>query len=89
MIDSLDVLMMVGYNRRKFEVLLYVENRLSVTSQDVSIDLSLEVHCARMLLLKYYRQGLLKRTRENGQYRYELTDKGLRRLNYLLTSLPP
>jgi DNA-binding transcriptional regulator PaaX len=37
----------------------------------------------QMALLRYYRQGLLSRRRRKGLYRYSLTDKGRRRLEWL------
>jgi DNA-binding transcriptional regulator PaaX len=36
-----------------------------------------------MALMRYYRQGLLKRVRSGGQFTYSLTDRGIRRLEWL------
>jgi DNA-binding transcriptional regulator PaaX len=43
----------------------------------------LEIHAVRMALMRYYRQGLLKRIRSGGQFTYALTDRGIRRLEWL------
>ena len=42
-----------------------------------------EIHAVRMALMRYYRQGLLKRVRSGGQFTYSLTDRGTRRLEWL------
>jgi DNA-binding PadR family transcriptional regulator len=42
-----------------------------------------EIHSVRMALVRYYRQGLLKRVRSAGQFTYTLTDRGTRRLQWL------
>ena len=43
----------------------------------------LEIHAVRMALMRYYRQGLLKRVRSGGQFTYTLTDRGVARLRWL------
>jgi len=42
-----------------------------------------EIHAVRMALMRYYRQGLLKRVRSGGLFTYSLTDRGFRRLEWL------
>jgi len=42
-----------------------------------------EIHAVRMALVRYYRQGLLKRIRSSGQFNYSLTDRGIQRLQWL------
>ena len=42
-----------------------------------------EIHAVRMALVRYYRQGLLKRIRSAGEFTYSLTDRGIRRLQWL------
>jgi len=42
-----------------------------------------EVHAVRMALVRYYRQGLLRRERAGGQFRYTLTNRGIARLRWL------
>ncbi|MEM2082819.1 MAG: hypothetical protein QXU06_03300 [Candidatus Bathyarchaeia archaeon] len=42
----------------------------------------------QMAVLRYYRQGLLSRRRRQGLYRYSITDKGKRRLEWLKGTVP-
>ena len=42
-----------------------------------------EIHAVRMALVRYYRQGLLKRERAGGQFRYSLSSRGTTRLQWL------
>ena len=42
-----------------------------------------EIHAVRMALVRYYRQGLLKRERAGGQFRYALSNRGIARLRWL------
>jgi DNA-binding transcriptional regulator PaaX len=44
---------------------------------------NLDIHAVRMALVRYYRQGLLKRIRTAGQFTYSLTERGVRRLQWL------
>lgn len=44
---------------------------------------NLDIHAVRMALVRYYRQGLLKRIRTAGQFTYSLTERGVRRLHWL------
>ena len=72
------------FNLRKYHVLEYVDANGAVTSQELSDALNLEIHNARMLLLKYHRQGLLNRSKKSrGEYVYELTGKGWERMKWL------
>jgi len=43
----------------------------------------ISIKTVQMALLRYYRWGLLDRTRDDGIYNYEITDKGIERLNWL------
>jgi DNA-binding transcriptional ArsR family regulator len=43
----------------------------------------ISIKAVQMALLRYYRWGLLDRTRDDGIYNYEITDKGIERLNWL------
>ena len=43
----------------------------------------LEVHAVRMALVRYYKQGLLNRERRAGMFVYSLSERGLRRLEWL------
>jgi len=42
-----------------------------------------EIHALRMALVRYYRQGLLKRERAGGQFTYSLSNRGTSRLQWL------
>jgi DNA-binding MarR family transcriptional regulator len=70
---------------RKLQVLKYIAYTGEVTSDDLADTLDLEIHHARMTLLRYHRQGLLGRRHEEGSRRkiYRITDKGLSRIEYL------
>ena len=43
----------------------------------------LEIHAVRMALVRYYRQGLLKRERAEGRFTYTLSNRGTARLGWL------
>ena len=42
-----------------------------------------EIHAIRMALVRYYRQGLLKRVRSGGQFTYAISERGTARLRWL------
>jgi len=42
-----------------------------------------EIHAVRMALVRYYRQGLLKRERAEGRFTYSLSRRGTARLGWL------
>jgi hypothetical protein len=42
-----------------------------------------EIHAVRMALVRYYRQGLLRRERSGGEFRYALSTRGIARLSWL------
>lgn len=48
----------------------------------------LEVHAVRMALVRYYKQGLLRRERKSGMFIYTLSERGLRRLEWLKSVEP-
>jgi predicted ArsR family transcriptional regulator len=74
----------MGYDRTKLRVLQFVVDKGQVSAQDVSKELGLEIHNARMCLLAYHRQGLLSRSSFYGLHKvYSLTKKGLERLLWL------
>lgn len=75
----------VGYNARKLQVLEYLASCYSCTARELASDLGLEIHNARMLLRRYWKQGLLGRQKcETGEFVYYLTERGRRRLYYLM-----
>jgi DNA-binding MarR family transcriptional regulator len=75
----------VQYNERKFEVLDYIFTNETTSSDDISFDLGIEIHNSRMLLRKYWKQGLLRRKKVNklGKRVYSLSEKGEERLKFL------
>jgi len=48
----------------------------------------LEVHAVRMALVRYYKQGLLRRERRSGMFIYTISERGLRRLEWLESGKP-
>jgi predicted ArsR family transcriptional regulator len=74
----------VGYNTTKLRVLQLVVDKGQVTAREVSEELGLEIHNARIRLLEYHRQGLLSRSSFYGLHKvYSLTNKGFERLLWL------
>ena len=69
----------------KVDVLAAVADRGEADAVEVADALGLTYEAAAMALLRAYRGGLLARTSTPGQqaFRYSLTDKGMRRLEYL------
>jgi len=57
----------------KIRQLLATEENLNLTDKAVE-----------MALLRYWRQGLLSRTRRAGRFQYALTERGLARREWLL-----
>ena len=46
-------------------------------------EISMDIHALRMALMRYYKQGLLKRERVGGIFTYALTERGIQRLRWL------
>jgi len=44
---------------------------------------AMDIHALRMALMRYYKQGLLKRERAGGMFTYTLTERGIQRLRWL------
>ena len=42
-----------------------------------------DIHALRMALMRYHRQGLLKRDRRGGTFLYALSERGIQRLRWL------
>jgi len=75
-------------NERKVQVLQFIVDRegSSVTSSGIAKGLEMEIHNARMCLLRLHKQGLLYRKRGRlGCRFYTITEKGRSRLHYLKT----
>lgn len=50
--------------------------------------ITIDIHALRMALMRYYKQGLLRRERVRGMFRYSLSERGVGRLRWL-ESLKP
>jgi DNA-binding MarR family transcriptional regulator len=74
----------VGYNKRKYEILELVEIGYE-TSSEIAEACGISQTCASTLLKRYWDWGLLNRYTGhlNNEKIYSLTDRGLERLNYL------
>ena len=46
-------------------------------------EFELDIHALRMALMRYHKQGLLKRERSGGTFTYALTERGIQRLRWL------
>ncbi len=85
----------MDYNTLKVMVLGIFDSSSEYTSHQVRALLStkgLKDHgekALEMALLRYWRQGLLSRTRASGRYYYRLTARGAARKNWLLSQTPP
>lgn len=75
---------MVSRNVRKTQILRLIAESAYATSVEVSDSLNISRHNASTSLKTYYNWGLLSREKmERGAYGYNLTQKGLDRLNWL------
>ena len=55
----------------------------AVGNRLVGVGVRVEIHAVRMALMRYYKQGLLRRERLSGIYSYALSERGVRRLAWL------
>ena len=75
---------MSGYNEVKRELLALLYDVGKLTSKEAAELLGWGHESAAMALLRYHRQGLVSRYTLTGKTRvYELTNRGLERLEYL------
>ena len=82
---------MAPRNERKLEFLKFIDAEEEVTPSQVADTLELEIHHVRMLLLRYWKSGLLYRhmiNRKTRQRAYNLTEKGKARLRWLENNEP-
>jgi len=80
------------YNELKLLVLRILSDRGFMDSSAVAAALGaanveLDVHAIRMALMRYYKQGLLRRERRSGLYAYGLSERGIRRLEWLKSTV--
>ena len=85
--------MVMDYNQLKLKILaLFVESREYNSSQILSLLTSEKGSrhhdkAIDMALLRYWRQGLLKRERRQGRFHYTLTEKGVARRGWLRSTM--
>jgi predicted transcriptional regulator len=78
----------MDYNELKIMVLGLFEASAELDSEKVRTHLvgakiELSDKAVEMALLRYFRQGLLSRTRRSGRFQYRMTEKGLGRRVWL------
>ena len=78
----------MDYNALKIRVLSLFEASSELDSQRVrnllsGMKIGLSDKAVEMALLRYFRQGLISRTRRSGRFQYKLTEKGLARRIWL------
>jgi DNA-binding transcriptional regulator PaaX len=76
------------YNELKLLILRIFSDQglmdsLTVAAALRAAGVEVEMHAVRMALMRYYKQGLLSRQRKSGMYVYGLSDRGVRRLEWL------
>lgn len=82
---------MAARNERKLELLKFIEAEEEVTPSQVADTLELEIHHVRMLLLRYWKAGLLYRhkvNRKTKQRAYRISEKGIDRIKWLENNKP-
>lgn len=83
----------MDYNELKLAVLAALSRLGWIESASLAGELAkskgikLDIHALRMALMRYYRQGLLKRERRQGTYVYSLSERGIQRLQWLSKSV--
>ena len=78
----------MDYNTLKIRVLSLFEGSRELDSQRIrnlllGMKVELSDKAVEMALLRYFRQGLLSRTRRSGRFQYGMTEKGLARRIWL------
>ena len=79
----------MDYNELKLKILRVLSKTGPADSVSLerviagSKEITLDIHALRMALMRYYKQGLLRRERSGGMFRYVLTERGLQRLRWL------
>jgi DNA-binding transcriptional regulator PaaX len=80
----------MNYNELKIRVLGLFESKQEIDSLKIrnllatEETLSLTDKAVEMALMRYWRQGLLTRTRRSGMFQYSITERGLARREWLL-----
>ena len=81
--DACACTLVSGYNEAKYEILSLLDELGEATSGDVAEITGRSIYGASRNLGRYYRQGILDRYREDGEYVYSLNDRGSGRLKWL------
>jgi hypothetical protein len=82
----------MNYNELKIRILSLFESTQELDSLEIREFLATEKtlkltdKAVEMALMRYWRQGLLSRTRRVGRFQYSLTERGLARRQWLLRS---
>jgi len=89
-VDHVHPLARMNYNELKIRILGLFEPTQELNSLKIrellaaDTTLKLTDKAVEMALLRYWRQGLLNRTRRAGRFQYALTERGLARKEWLL-----
>ena len=78
----------LDYNELKLLVLRLlsdqcVRDSVAIASGLEASGVRVDMHAIRMALVRYYKQGLLRRQRKAGLYIYEISERGTKRLEWL------
>ena len=79
----------MDYNALKLRILRLLSKTGPTDSSSLASTISegkeftLDIHALRMALMRYHKQGLLKRERAGGTFTYALTERGIQRLRWL------
>jgi DNA-binding transcriptional regulator PaaX len=79
----------LDYNRLKVAVLEVLSKNAGMDGVSVGRtlaelnDIKIDIHALRMALMRYYKQGLLRRERSGGAFKYTISQRGVQRLRWL------
>jgi DNA-binding transcriptional regulator PaaX len=79
----------LDYNELKVPVLQLLVEHGPMDSDSIvkrltnSKEIIIDIHALRMALMRYYKQGLLRRERAGGMFTYAISERGTQRLRWL------
>jgi DNA-binding transcriptional regulator PaaX len=79
----------LDYDKLKVPVLELLSKNAGMNSVSVARTLAelnginIDIHALRMALMRYYKQGLLRRERSGGAFKYTISQRGVQRLRWL------
>jgi DNA-binding transcriptional regulator PaaX len=84
----------LDYNQLKLRILHFFKDPIEYDSAQIlrlllAGGVSHRDKAVEMALMRYWRQGLLSRTRRSGRFYYRLTERGLARREWLSKALKP